>query len=116
VMESAFMRRVLSTAPRVGMWLFRNNVGVFYTRDGRAVRTGLATGSSDLIGWTEHTVTAADVGRTLAVFTAVETKAARGRLTQEQQKFIEAVRASGGFAAEVRDGQDIVTKLEELKR
>ena len=109
--EAGYMRRVMLAAQRAGMWLFRNNVGVYFTHDGRRVRCGLAVGSSDLIGWTQHTVTADDVGRTLAVFTAVETKTSRGRLTQEQINFIEAVRASGGYAAELREGTDINTAL-----
>lgn len=101
--ETALLRAVMLAAPRVRAWLFRNNVGLFYTRDGRPVRTGLAVGSSDTIGWTEHVIRPEDVGRTVAVFTAYETKTTRGRLTAEQQKFIDAVRRSGGIAGVIRN-------------
>ena len=112
--ETPYMRRVLNTAHKAGMWLFRNNVGLFYTRDGRPVRCGLGTGTSDLIGWTRYIVRAEDVGRTLAVFTAIETKSAKGRLRPEQQNFIDAVRESGGIASPLRAGQDIETELAAL--
>ena len=50
-----------------------------------------APGVSDLIGWTEG-------GR----FVAIEVKAPRGRLTDEQAAFIELVRRSGGLAGVAR--------------
>ena len=112
--ESPFMRRVLNSAHTAGMWLFRNNVGLFYTRDQRPVRCGLATGSSDLIGWTEYTITDADVGRVVAIFTAVETKSARGTLTQDQRNFINAVRRSGGIADRIRANENITETLAAL--
>ncbi len=100
--ESPFLRLLLRTAVAAGMWLFRNNTGLFYTRDGRPVRCGLCTGSSDAVGWTEYVVQPGDVGRTLAIFTAFETKTATGRVTTEQQAFIDAVRRSGGIADVIR--------------
>ena len=50
-----------------------------------------APGVSDLIGWTEG-------GR----FVAIEVKASRGRVTDEQKAFIELVRRSGGLAGVAR--------------
>ena len=52
-------------------------------------------GVSDLIGWTEG-------GR----FVAIEVKASRGRVTDEQAAFIELVRRSGGFAGVARSVDD----------
>ena len=54
-----------------------------------------APGVSDLIGWTEG-------GR----FVAIEVKAPRGRLTDEQAAFIELVRRSGGLAGVARSVDD----------
>jgi hypothetical protein len=42
------------------------------------------------------------VGRTMAVFTAVEVKSATGRATAEQRAFIQHVQAAGGIAGVVR--------------
>ena len=82
--------------------LFRNNVGLFETKDGRKVRTGLIKGSSDLVGWTEVEVTAEMVGGTVAVFTGLEVKSATGRLTKPQRTFSANVRAAGGICATAR--------------
>ena len=54
-----------------------------------------APGVSDLIGWTEG-------GR----FVAIEVKASRGRLTDEQAAFLELVRRSGGLAGVARSIAD----------
>ena len=54
-----------------------------------------APGVSDLIGWTEG-------GR----FVAIEVKAPRGRVTDEQAAFIELVRRSGGLAGVARSVED----------
>ena len=60
-----------------------------------------APGVSDLIGWTEG-------GR----FVAIEVKAPRGRLTDEQAAFIELVRRSGGLAGVARSIDDARAILE----
>ena len=54
-----------------------------------------APGVSDIIGWTEG-------GR----FVAIEVKASRGRLTDEQAAFIELVRRSGGLAGVARSVEE----------
>lgn len=60
-----------------------------------------APGVSDLLGWTEG-------GR----FVAIEVKAPRGRLTDEQSAFIELVRRSGGLAGVARSVADARAILE----
>lgn len=108
-------RILLSLGARPDVRLFRNNVGLGWAgrllenRDGRVtladarpLHAGLCAGSSDLIGWTAVTVTPAMVGRRLALFTAVEVKATRGRATDEQRRFIDAVGRFGGIAGLAR--------------
>lgn len=80
------------------MRLFRNNCGALQDASGRWVHYGLADGSSDLIGWT--------VRNGVAVFTALEVKSAKGRVTPEQQQFIDAVREAGGIAGVCRSVGD----------
>lgn len=87
--------------------LFRNNVGVLQDRNGQHIRYGVCNpGGSDLIGWTKVTVTPEMVGQTLAVFTAVETKTATGRVTPEQERFLQAVAGSGGRSGVARSVAD----------
>lgn len=109
------MKRLQVAVARFGTQLFRNNVGTCRADDGRVVRFGLCKGSSDLIGWTPYVVQPRDVGRTLAVFTAVETKTATGWVREEQEKFINRVRAAGGYACVAREGETAEQVLERMK-
>ena len=83
--------------------LFRNNVGLATTSSGHTIRYGLCKGSSDLIGWTQVTITPEMVGEKIAIFTAVELKTKNVKLTKEQANFLEQVKAAGGIAIEKRE-------------
>jgi hypothetical protein len=81
--EAQVQADVRLRAPYLRMHLFRNNNGVLKDASGRPVRYGLANDSkalnkkvksADLIGGTEVTITPDMVGKTLLVFTSVETK------------------------------------------
>jgi len=63
-------------------------------RGGRPLHAGLCVGSSDLIGYRS-------VGG-VAQFVALEVKTERGRVSPEQQRFIEHIRQAGGCADVVR--------------
>ncbi len=70
-------------------------------------------GGSDLIGWTPYTVTAEDVGRTLAIFTAAECKTDGYKtLTPDQRNFLDAVVRAGGLGFVVREDGDGVRVVE----
>lgn len=96
--------KAVSTAPDVR--LFRNNVGTCKAADGRFVRFGLCTGSSDLIGLKSVVITPDMVGQRVAVFCAVEVKTPKGRVTEEQQRFLDFVKRSGGIAGVARSPED----------
>jgi len=113
--EAAYQSAMRATASQHGLWLFRNNVGACVARDGRVVRYGLMRGSADCIGWMPYTVTAADVGRTLAVFASVEFKTQRGVLRPEQAAWQQAVQRAGGLAVVARDGMTWDEILEDWK-
>lgn len=83
--ELQLLKAIQLEAPKFGCRLFRNNVGVLKDARGRAVRFGLCTGSSDLIGWTPR-------GR----FLAVEVKQLGKKPTIQQVQFIGSVRQHGG--------------------
>lgn len=94
---------------------FRNNTGSAVGRDGRPVRFGLCEGSADLIGWTTRVITADDVGKPLAVFTAIEIKTDTGRLTCKQKDFLSAVERAGGIAGVARSEQDAIRLVTDQK-
>jgi hypothetical protein len=108
--ESETQRRIQLQATKLGAVTFRNNVGQGWVgqssrkgdftiiRNARPLHAGLCEGSSDLIGWTPVTVTPDMVGKTIAVFTAIEVKSIKGRATAEQLNFISRVRQAGGLA------------------
>lgn len=125
--ESRTLQLIRLAVSRTNARLFRNNVakgwigehklfrraktvevkpGDVLIRRARRLHSGLCVGSSDLIGWTPTEITADMVGRTLAVFTAIEVKSATGSATKEQENFIERVRAVGGVAGVARSEGD----------
>lgn len=118
--EADFMRRCMKRASDLGARLFRNNTGQAWAgkatrlKDGsvlienaRPFHGGLCVGSSDLIGWTPVKITPEMVGKTIAVFTAVETKTARGRATTEQLNFIRVLNSHGGYGGIAREDGDL---------
>ena len=90
--------------------LARNNRGKFRTLDGkRIIEAGLSIkGSSDLIGWTSVTITPDMVGQTVAIYTAIEVKTPKGRVSPEQQHFIDMVNKAGGRAGIARSPEEAV--------
>ena len=76
--------------------IFRINVGVVKTPDGRYFDTGVPKGFSDLFGFRKSD------GR--AVF--IEVKTAKGRASQQQQHFIEQVKSAGAVAGICRSAED----------
>lgn len=105
--ESSILARVRLAAQHLGLILFRNQCGAYMTTEGRFVRFGVASpGGSDLIGWRKHTVRQQDVGRTVAIFTAIETKTAHGRPSAEQTVFLSQVANAGGIAGIARSESD----------
>ena len=99
--------------------LFRANVGTGWTgdvtklpdgsiiiRNPRPFATGLPPGFSDLFGFVPVEITADMVGRTLAVFSALEIKTRTGRVTPQQSAFLKAVNDNGGKAGVARSVED----------
>ena len=108
-------RWLLNISRRPDVRMFRNNVGTGWQgqvvskelgaivlQNARPLYAGLCVGSSDLIGWKSVTITPDMVGQQVAVFVAAEVKTATGRLTGEQQNFLNKVRDAGGLAVVIR--------------
>lgn len=135
--ESNIVQACRIQASKSGARLFRNNRGFFLTIDAiktvkdaavnfgvtgvldvlksgrlRKVRAGLEVpGSADLIGWKTIQVTPEMVGMKIAIFCGAEVKTLDGRVSKEQQIFIDNVNAAGGIAGAVRSPEEVHTLL-----
>ena len=126
--EGILLKQILLHVSKLGARLFRNNVGLSWSgkifkpnseikvsvgpRDvviynARPIHMGLCEGSSDLIGWTPVKITEAMVGKTVAVFTAIEAKTINVRTTAGQKNFIETVNKFGGLAGIVHSTEEV---------
>ena len=111
--ETPIVKRVQISASQEGCRLFRNNNGKLKDRTGMWITYGLCPGSADLIGWTPVQVTADMVGKTIAIFTAVEVKTEKGVVEELQENFINTVNGSGGISFVARSEEDFVKLLRE---
>jgi VRR-NUC domain len=133
VAERELLNKIQIAFSRVGARLFRNNTGMGWAgkivrphkkmlveispsdvliRQARPLNAGLCEGSSDLIGWTPVTITQSDVGKRVAIFTAVEVKYGSTRTTVAQAAWHDAIIRAGGLskiARSVDDALDLLT-------
>lgn len=113
--ESDIQSLIMLALSKVGCLVWRNNVGTGWvgqaqrTTTGRMIidnprplHAGLCVGSSDIIG-------IAPDGR----FLAIEVKTLTGKVTQEQQRFIDAVNRAGGIAGVCRSVEDARSLIRE---
>lgn len=96
------IRLTLGREPDLVLW--RNSAGVADI-GGRKQRFGLTRGASDLLG------ILAPFGR----FVALEVKTPRGRLSLEQELFLDLVRKRGGFAAVVHSAEEALSALNRAR-
>lgn len=127
-MKESNIQKVIMMAVAPFCRVFRNNVGtgwigkVSATKDGgkyienpRPLHAGLCTGSSDLIGWTERTITPDMVGKKIAIFTAIEVKKTnRSVISKHQLNFIDQVRKSGGIAGIATSGDQAINLVKNM--
>jgi hypothetical protein len=117
------IRRALGTLPHVR--LFRNDCGVAWAgqlierrgttvtlRRAQRITYGLQPGSSDLVGWQSVEITPEMVGRRVAVFTSIEVKTERGRVSQPQQRWLYALHKAGGNVGVARSVEEAETLLD----
>lgn len=105
--EQAIQNRIrIALGARPDLKLFRNNTGAYRDQNGQFVRFGLCVGSSDLIGLRSVVVTPDMVGKKVALFSAIEVKAEKGRPTADQTRFLHVVSEMGGLAGIARSEED----------
>ena len=95
--EAELMREIQLAVTQEGHRVFRNNIGVCQTKSGEYIRYGVCNpGGADLIGWTKE-------GR----FLAIEVKGPKGRVSAQQNLFLQAVTRSGGVGILARSVDDV---------
>lgn len=100
--ESTIQKQIMVALSEAGCMVWRNNTGVLKNAAGIPIKFGLCPGSSDLIGICPQ-------GR----FLAVEVKTPTGRVSEAQQRFIDAVRAAGGLAGVARSVEDALAIIDQ---
>ena len=108
------IREALGLEPDLVLW--RNNTGVFADGRGGMVRTGLGVGSADLVGILRGAAQMHIAARFVGRFFALEVKQARGRASEEQQRWLALVRSFGGFASVVRSVQEAKAALDRARK
>lgn len=124
--ESRVSQDTQLTLARCGAVPMRNNVGVAFAEDGRAIRYGLMNESakvneelksSDIVTIVPVLIQPHHVGRTFGLFGAFETKREGWNITpgdrraQAQLRFINLIRRHGGVADFITEGRQIETLL-----
>ena len=110
--ETSILQRIRLACSRGACRLFRNNVGQAKSSSGRVMKFGLHAGSADLIGWKTITITPHHVGREIAVFVSVEVKTAKGRASETQTIWLDAVHRAGGIAIIARSPEEAQVALQ----
>lgn len=99
--ESDLMRTIMLALSEAGHFVVRGNVGLFFTKDGRPISSGLPKGFSDLFG---HRA-----GDARAFY--LEVKRPGERLKPHQAAFLSAMRVRGAIAAVVTSPREALDVL-----
>lgn len=126
--ESTVQQEIQIQAKYFNCDLMRNNSGALKDDTGRVVRYGLGNvskehndriKSSDLVGFTKIVITPEMIGKTVAVFTAIECKKEawnENKILDDREKsqksFIDWIKKNGGFAGFANS----VDRLKDLLR
>lgn len=94
--EADLMRSIMIALSNDGHFVARANVGLFFTKDGRPIRSGLPTGFSDIFG--------NRMGDAKAFY--LEVKTPTGRVSTEQLAFLHAMQMRGAISGVVRSIED----------
>ena len=109
---NADIREWAKSQPRVV--LYRNSRGSVQLENGGVIRYGVGpNGGSDWLGYQSVLVTEDMVGRTIAVFIAIEAKRPGKYGTTPQDEFCAEVREAGGRAGVVHSTEELARVLGE---
>lgn len=118
--EQEIQNKIRLAISKLGVY-FRANVGTgwrgrTYTKRGNTLTitdpvplsTGLPKGFSDLFGATIVEITPEMVGDKLAIFTLIEVKTPTGRVSKEQQNFLNVMKEAGAICGVARSEADAI--------
>lgn len=94
--EQVIQSHILQYLRLKGYFVWKNNTAGIYKRATNSYIPSHAKGVSDIIGLTKQ-----------GVFIAIEVKRSGGKLSPNQEAFLEAIRASGGVAILAYDLKDV---------
>ncbi len=95
--EKELTEELICSEAETGSILFRNNVGLGYTKTGTPFKYGMGKGSSDQIGYKSIVVTPDLIGKKIAIFQAIEIKTLTDKISCEQIIFYLNILISGGI-------------------
>ena len=107
-------RATLVTRENINDLRLELRVGDAIVPNARPLHAGLQKGNGDLIGWQSVTITPEMVGETVAIFTSIEVKTAKGAHRAAQNTWREQVLAAGGIAFTARSVEQAKTILKEM--
>ena len=93
---------------------YKTTKGHLVIENPQRVKYGLKKGSSDVIGIMPVVITPEMVGKTIGVFMALEVKTKNGKLSTEQQDFLENIAKLGGISGEVRSVEDAIKLISDF--
>ena len=106
--ESKVNDAIIKAGRLFGAVLFRNRRGMVRLEGGGMFPYGLGSnGFPDNAGYTPIKITPEMVGKTVAVFTAIEAKTDTGRVAPHQQACIDELKAHGCIAGVATSGEDV---------
>jgi hypothetical protein len=105
---------LIQASQNKGVYIFRNQVGTFYTRSGQPVKVGVV-GSADAIGFCCMEVTQEMVGRTVPIFFGAEYKTAKGRQREEQKQWEQHITSFGAPYRLIRSPEEMQIYIDDIK-
>lgn len=105
---------MLAAGQRGDVLVWRQQSGLFYTREGNPVRVGLP-GMADSGMIVAVTITPDMVGKTIGVAVQPEYKTAGGQQSEAQRNWQRAVQQRGGVYRLVRSADDMERLIEDVK-
>lgn len=115
--ESKVNDAIIKAGRLFGSILFRNRRGMARLEDGGMFPYGLGpNGFPDNCGYTPMKITESMIGKTVAIFTAIEAKTESGVLAPHQAAVIQELKERGCIAGVATKADDVRTIIQEWGR
>lgn len=105
---------LIQASQNKGVYIFRNQVGTFYTRSGQPVKVGVI-GSADAIGFCSVVIDESWLGRTVPIFFGAEYKTTKGRQREEQKQWEKHITSLGAPYRLIRSPEEMQIYIEDIK-